>query len=57
MVITLGALTGGLGYMAVAPDTAASAVLVALGVSILSAVVPVIQAAHIPPAMAFRKVV
>ena len=55
--ITLGALTGGLGYMAVAPDTAALAVLVALGVSILSAVLPVIQAAHIPPAVAFRKVV
>ena len=55
--ISLGALTGGLGYMAVAPDTAAWAVLVALGVSILSAVLPVAQAAHIPPAMAFRKVV
>lgn len=55
--ITLGALTGGLGYMAVAPDTAALAVLVALCVSVLSAMVPVTQAAHIPPAMAFRKVV
>jgi putative ABC transport system permease protein len=55
--ISLGALTGGLGYMAVAPDIAAWAVLVALGVSILSAVLPVTQAAHIPPAMAFRKVV
>jgi putative ABC transport system permease protein len=55
--ISLGALTGGLGYMAVAPDTAAWAVLVALGVSVLSAVLPVTQAAHIAPAMAFRKVV
>jgi ABC-type antimicrobial peptide transport system permease subunit len=55
--ISLGALTGGLGYMAVAPDTAAWAVLVALGVSLLSAVAPVTQAANIPPAMAFRKVV
>jgi putative ABC transport system permease protein len=55
--ISLGALTGGLGYMAVAPDTAALAVLVALGVSILSALLPVAQAAHIAPAMAFRKVV
>ncbi len=55
--ISLGALTGGLGYMAVAPDTAAWAIVVALGVSILSAVLPVTQAAHIPPAMAFRKVV
>jgi putative ABC transport system permease protein len=55
--ISLGALTGGLGYMAVAPDTAVWAVAVALGVSILSAALPVTQAAHIPPAMAFRKVV
>jgi len=55
--ITLGALTGGLGYMAVAPDTAAWAVLVALAVSIVSAMLPVIQAANIPPAIAFRKVV
>ena len=38
--ISLGALTGGLGYMAVAPDTAAWAVLVALGVSVLSAALP-----------------
>jgi putative ABC transport system permease protein len=55
--ISLGALTGGLGYMAVAPDTAAWAVAVALAVSILSAALPITQAAHIPPAMAFRKVV
>ena len=55
--ISLGALTGGLGYMAVAPDTAAWAIAVALGVSILSAALPVTQAAHIPPAIAFRKVV
>jgi putative ABC transport system permease protein len=55
--ISLGALTGGLGYMAVAPSTAALAVLVALGVSLLSAVAPVTQAANIPPAIAFRKVV
>lgn len=55
--ITLGALTGGLGYMAVAPETAGWAVMVALGVSILSAALPVTHAACIPPAMAFRKVV
>jgi putative ABC transport system permease protein len=55
--ISLGALTGGLGYMAVAPDTVAWAIAVALAVSILSAALPVTQAAHIPPAMAFRKVV
>ena len=55
--ISLGELTGGLGYMAVAPDTAALAVIIALGVSILSAMLPVTRAANIPPAVAFRKVV
>ena len=55
--ISLGTLTGGMGYMAVAPDTAALAVVIALGVSVLSAVLPVSRAAHIPPAIAFRKVV
>ena len=55
--ISLGTLTGGLGYMAVTPNTAASAAVVALGVSILSAVIPVAQAARIAPAIAFRKVV
>ncbi|HLI80800.1 MAG TPA: FtsX-like permease family protein, partial [Candidatus Binataceae bacterium] len=33
--ISLGTLTGGIGYMAVTPDTAAMAVLIALGVSML----------------------
>jgi putative ABC transport system permease protein len=55
--ISLGTLTGGIGYLAVAPDTAASAVIIALAVSILSAILPVARAANIPPAMAFRKVV
>ena len=55
--ISLGTLTGGIGYMAVAPDTAAIAVLIALGVSIVSAILPVTRAANIPPALAFRKVV
>jgi putative ABC transport system permease protein len=55
--ISLGQITGGLGYMAVAPDTAGWAVLIALVVSLLSAMLPVIQAARIAPAMAFRKVV
>jgi putative ABC transport system permease protein len=55
--ISLGTLTGGLGYMAVTSDTAALAVLIALGVSILSALLPVARAAQIAPAMAFRKVV
>ena len=55
--ISLGTLTGGIGYMAVTPDTAALAVLIALGVSILSALLPVARAAQIAPAMAVRKVV
>jgi len=55
--VSVGTLTGGIGYMAVAPDTAALAVVIAFVVSILSAVLPVTRAAQIPPAMAFRKVV
>jgi putative ABC transport system permease protein len=55
--VSLGELTGGLGYMAVAPDTATLAVAIALGVSLLSAILPVSQAANLLPAMAFRKVV
>jgi putative ABC transport system permease protein len=43
--ISLGQITGGIGYMAVAPDTAALAVLVALVVSILSAALPVARGA------------
>jgi putative ABC transport system permease protein len=55
--ISLGTLTGGIGYMAVAPSTAALAVVIALGVSILSALLPVARAARIAPAIAVRKVV
>ena len=55
--MSLGTLTGGLGYMRVAPDTAAMALIVALAVSVVSAVGPVAQAARIAPALAFRKVV
>jgi putative ABC transport system permease protein len=55
--LSLGTITGGIGYMAVAPDTAALAVIIALAVSILSAILPVARAANIPPALAFRKVV
>jgi putative ABC transport system permease protein len=54
---SLGTRTGAMGYMAVTPDTAALAVLIALGVSILSALLPVARAAQIAPAMAVRKVV
>ncbi len=55
--ISLGTLTGGIGYMAVAPDTAALAVIIALALSIVSATLPVARAANIPPAMAFKKIV
>lgn len=55
--ISLGTVTGGIGYMAVAPDSAALAVIIALAVTILSAILPVAHAANIPPAIGFRKVV
>jgi putative ABC transport system permease protein len=55
--LSLGTLTGDLGYMAVAPGTTGLAVIIAVAVSILSAMLPVVRAANIPPAAAFRKVV
>ena len=55
--ISLGALTGDLGYMAVAPDIAIGAVFLAMCVSVLSAIVPVMRAVRIPPAIAIRKIV
>ena len=55
--ISLGALTGDLGYMAVAPDTAFGAIVLAMCVSLLSAIIPVMRAVRIPPAIALRKVV
>ena len=55
--ISLGTLSGSIGYMAVAPDTAAIAVIIALGVSMIAAILPVMRAANLPPATAFRKVV
>jgi putative ABC transport system permease protein len=55
--VTLGALTGALGFVTVRPETAIGAILVAFVVSILAALVPVIDAARIPPALAFRKVI
>lgn len=55
--ISLGTLTGAIGYLTVAPDTAALAMIIALAVSVLSAILPVARAANIPPAMAFRKVI
>ncbi|MDO8432545.1 MAG: ABC transporter permease [Candidatus Binatus sp.] len=55
--MTLGALTGALGYVAVRPETAIEAILIAFIVSLAAAIVPVINAARIAPALAFRKVV
>ena len=55
--IRLGEVTGMMGYMQVRPETAAAAVAAALTVSIASAVVPVMNAMRIVPAMAFRQVV
>jgi putative ABC transport system permease protein len=55
--ISLGALTGMMGYVAVRPQTALAAVAVATIVSIASAIVPVMGAIRIAPALAFRKVI
>lgn len=54
--VTLGALTGPLGHVEVRVTTAADAVMVALGVSILSAIVPVLHAVRIAPVTALREV-
>ncbi len=54
---TLGALTGSAGYIAVSWPVAIYAVAIATLVGVLSALLPVISAARIPPALAFRKVV
>lgn len=54
--ITLGALTGPIGHMEVRITTAAAALITAVGVSILSAIVPVLHAVGVAPAMAFREV-
>ena len=55
--VSLGALTGMMGYMAVRPETALAAVAVATIVSIASAILPVMGAVRIAPALAFRKVI
>jgi len=54
---TLGAVTGPSGFMEVRPATAITAVAVALAVSLISAIVPVINVACLPPALAIRKVI
>jgi putative ABC transport system permease protein len=55
--VTMGPLTGDLGFVAVRPETALGAIMVAFVVSMLAAMIPVIIAARIPPALAFRKVI
>jgi ABC-type lipoprotein release transport system permease subunit len=54
--VTLGALTGSIGHIEVRVTTAAGAVMVALGVSIPSPIMPVLHAVRIAPAMALREV-
>ena len=55
--VTLGAVLGGQGYMQVTPGAALLGVLAIVGVTMLSAIIPVVQAIAISPALAFRKVV
>jgi putative ABC transport system permease protein len=55
--VTMGAVVGGLAYMQVTPDLALAAVFAIFTVSLVSAIVPVLQAVNISPALAFRKVI
>ena len=55
--VTMGAVVGGLGYMQVTPDLSFAALFAIVTVSLASAVVPVLQAIKISPALAFRKVI
>lgn len=55
--VTMGAVIGGLGYMQVTPDLAFAALFAIVTVSLASAIVPVLQAVKISPALAFRKVI
>jgi putative ABC transport system permease protein len=55
--ITLGAVLGGQGYLQVTAETAIAGALAVVVVSLAAAVVPVIQALSISPALAFRKVI
>jgi putative ABC transport system permease protein len=55
--ITLGAALGGNGALWVTPEQAINAVIVAVAVSLVSGLVPILEALRISPAMAFRKVV
>ena len=55
--ITLGAALGGNGALWVTPDQALNALVVAVAVSLVSGLVPILEALRISPAMAFRKVI
>ena len=53
----MGAVVGGLAYMQVTPDLAFATMFAMFMVSLAAAIVPVLQAVNISPAIAFRKVV
>ena len=55
--VTLGAALGGNGALWVTSEQALNAVFVAVAVSLISGLVPIVEALRISPAMAFRKVV
>jgi putative ABC transport system permease protein len=55
--ITLGAVLGGLGYMQVTPGAAVAGAFAILVVSLLSAIIPVLQSVAVSPAIALRKVI
>jgi len=55
--VTLGAALGGNGALWVTPDQALNAIVVAIGVSLVSGLVPILEALRSSPAMAFRKVI
>jgi hypothetical protein len=53
----MGAVVGGLADMQVTPDLAFAAMFAIFTVSLASAIVPVVQAVTISPALAFCKVI
>jgi ABC-type antimicrobial peptide transport system permease subunit len=55
--ITLGAILGGQGYMQVTGGAALAGGFAILVVSLLSAIIPVLQSVAVSPALALRKVI
>ena len=55
--ITLGAALGGNGALWVSPEQTFNAWFVGIAVSLISGLVPILEALRLSPAMAFRKVV